>query len=501
MSTTALATRTALWGHQREAVDFALERSAALFAHGMGSGKSLTTIATLEASEASRVLIAAPKSVVEVWPDQFAQHAGRDWHIWAGQVLGARGPLKNPSVDRRAAACVDGYSAALRLGRPYAAVVNYEAAWQGDMAAALLGTPWDTLVVDESHRVKSPSGKASKLLARIAARVRERGGRVLLLTGTPMPHTPLDLWAQMRALDGGERLGTSYQRFCQAYGAPEEIRVAGGNLRTVYKGIRPDRRAAFEARCADVIHHVTTAEVIDLPPAIDTYVSFDLRPSTAKVYAQLERDMVAELGSGALATASNAMVLPLRLAQVTSGYLPDADTGEPHAIDPDALPEKIVALEERLGDIDQHEPVVVFCRFRRDLDNLRELAQRTGRVYGELSGRTRDGMDGPRMAAHVTLLGCQLQAGGVGIDLTRAAHVVFMSLDFKLAEYQQARARAHRPGQTRPVVYHHLLARDSIDWAIWGALRKREEIVDAVIAALRERSAGPLGTPEKEARP
>lgn len=483
-----IATKTPLWDHQREGVEFALGRPASMLAWGMGAGKSLGVIATLEASSSERVLIAAPKSVVEVWPDQFAQHAGRDWHVWAGRVMGARGPLKNPSVDRRAAACVESYADALRLHRPYAAVVNYEAAWQGDMAEVLLGTPWDTLVIDESHRIKSPSGKASKLLARIAARVRERGGRVLLLTGTPMPHSPLDLWGQMRAIDGGERFGTSYQRFCHQFGAPEEIRVGGGNLRTVYKGLREDRRADFEARCMDVMHHVTTAEVIDLPEAIDTYTAFDLRPATMRVYDTLVRDYVAELDSGAVATAANAMVLPLRLAQVTSGYLPDADTGEPQPIDPDAVPEKIAALEDRLGDIPADEPVVVFCRFRRDLDNLRGVAARLGRRYGELSGRTRDGMNGPRMAEHVTLLGCQLQAGGVGIDLTRAAHAVYLSLDFKLADYAQSRARVHRPGQTRPVVYHHLLARDTIDWAIWGALRKREEIVDAVIASIRERA-------------
>ena len=483
-----IATKTPLWDHQREGVEFALGRPASMLAWGMGAGKSLGVIATLEASSSERVLIAAPKSVVEVWPDQFAQHAGRDWHVWAGRVMGARGPLKNPSVDRRAAACVESYSDALRLHRPYAAVVNYEAAWQGDMAEVLLGTPWDTLVIDESHRIKSPSGKASKLLARIAARVRERGGRVLLLTGTPMPHSPLDLWGQMRAIDGGERFGTSYQRFCQRYGAPEEIRVAGGNLRTVYKGIRADRADDFHGRIADVMHHVATHEVIDLPDAIDTYAAFDLRPASLRAYHQLERDLITELDSGAFATAANAMVLPLRLAQVTSGYLPDADTGDPWPIDPDAVPEKIAALEDRLGDIDPSEPVVVFCRFHRDLDNIREVAERTGRVYGELSGRSRDGMDGPRMAEHVTLLGAQLQAGGVGVDLTRAAHCVFYSLDFKLADHQQARARVHRPGQTRPVVYHYLLARDTIDWAIWGALRKREEVVDAVIAALKERA-------------
>jgi SNF2 family DNA or RNA helicase len=89
------------------------------------------------------------------------------------------------------------------------------------------------------------------------------------------------------------------------------------------------------------------------------------------------------------------------------------------------------------------------------------------------------------MDPHIDVAAVQLQSGGVGIDLTRARHAIYYSLDFRLADHEQSRARLHRPGQTRPVVYTYLLTEGTIDRAIHGALRKRQQVVDAVLAYLK----------------
>lgn len=488
MTLTASRERTELWPHQQAALDALDGQDGFYLAHSMGCGKSRTAIEAVERRGLRRVLIVAPKSVVAVWPDQFAQHAAGEWTCWHGQVMGARGPKKNPSVAERAAACIQAQSGALRLGRPFAAVVNYEAFWQGDMAELALGGQWDALILDEAHRIKMPGGKASKLAARVGERVRAQGGLVLALSGTPMPHSPLDLWAQIRALDGGDRLGTSYQRFCQHFAKYDEIRVAGGMTRNVPKGLRPDRADDFTGRVAPVMHHVETAEVLDLPETSDLYRTFELSPKAQRIYAQLERDLIAEItadeeqGVDSVVTAANAMVNVLRLAQVTSGYAVDADTGAVHEIDQG----KEQLLRDILLDIPPGEPVVVFARFRHDLDRIERVAGELGRRYGELSGRRRDALDGPRLAEGVTLAGVQTQSGGVGLDLTAARHCVMYTLDFRLADYLQARARVHRPGQDRHVNYFHLLAENTIDRAVFGALRAREEVIDAVITTIKE---------------
>lgn len=477
--------RAALWEHQEEALRFADGKPGVLLAHAMGSGKTRTTIELIERGDATRVLVLCPKSVVGVWPDQLDQHAHRDWHTWNGLVLGARGPLTNPTVARRSEALVQQYTTAIKLGLPFCAVVNYEASWAPQMAAALLGTPWDVLVLDESHRLKSPSGKASRFAARLATKIRDRGGRVVALTGTPMPHTPLDIFAQMRVIDGGERFGTAYHPFLQRYGQGEQIYVAGGKQQTIYTGVRPERMSLFKTQLADVMHQVHQDDVdtrLGLPEAVDLYRTCQLSPPTRRVYDQLERNLIADLGEGVV-TAANAMVLVLRLAQATQGFARDADTGETRQLaDP---PEKAALLADVLQDIT--EPVVVFCRFRHDLDQVERIAGDMGRSYGELSGRRRDGLTAESRMADVDILGAQLQSGGVGIDLTRASVGIYFSLDFKLAEHDQSRKRLHRPGQRRRVRFIHLLAEDTVDQAVWRALNQRREVIDSVLKTINEK--------------
>lgn len=484
-----------LWDHQKAAFKRAVYRRGFLLAHDMGTGKTATAVALLEDDQAKRVLILCPKNVVGVWPAQLNGpldppgpqdgFSPRSWEVWSGRVMGARGPKKNPSVDERAAALIRANTDAIKLGRPFAAVVNYEASWQGEMKALLLGTEWDAIICDESHRLKKPSGKASKHAAAIAERVRNRGGRALCLTGTPMPHTPLDIWAQMRVVDGGKRLFTSFRQFCTHYGEAETIYIPGGKQRSVYKDVRPDRKAGFARLVAEVTDTVKASDVLDLPDSTDRHVSIELAPPVRQAYDELEKHGIAQVEEGTL-TAANAMVELLRLAQASSGFGRDVDTDREIPLNPGQRPDKAAALADLLEDLPAREPVVVFARFRSNLDAIEEVATSLGRRYGELSGRRRDGLTAEsRMAPDVDVIGVQLQSGGVGIDLTRARVAVYYTLDFALADYKQSRARLVRPGQTRPVLFLHLVARNTVDHAVYGALRKREEVIDAVIASLQ----------------
>lgn len=483
---TATATeRPALWPHQTEAVNFALQRDGAMLAIGMGGGKTRCSIEIADLTAARRVLVICPKSVVGVWPRELEQHSIRTWHVWGGEVRGARGVLANPTVPQRATAMLQADVAALKIGRPFCAVTNIEAAWRGDMGMATLGIPWDLVILDESHRLKSPTGKASAHAARVCDRVRARGGRVLALTGTPTPHTPLDLWAQLRALDGGQRLSTSVVRFRQRFGKPETIRVGGGQQRTIYKDVLPEKVDELAALAGQVIYRVDQDKLdglLGLPETADTFRFCHLDPETRKVYDRLEKDLVADLSDGNVVVAANSMVLVTRLAQMSGGFAKDPAGNLVHVSTP---PEKARLLADVLEDLAPGEPVVVFCRFHADLDAVQAVAHDLGLRYGELSGRRRDGLTSDsRMNPDVDLLGCQIKAGGVGIDLTRARYAVFYSLAFELADYLQARKRVHRPGQRQRTTYIHLLAENTIDRAVYGALRRRENAVNAVLDRL-----------------
>ena len=75
----------------------------------------------------------------------------------------------------------------------------------------------------------------------------------------------------------------------------------------------------------------------------------------------------------------------------------------------------------------------------------------------------------------------QIQSGGTGIDLTRAAYCVYLSAGFSLGDYEQSLARVHRPGQERTVFYYHIIARDTVDQRVYDALRDRKQVVEAVL--------------------
>ena len=138
-----------------------------------------------------------------------------------------------------------------------------------------------------------------------------------------------------------------------------------------------------------------------------------------------------------------------------------------------------------MSDLPVTEPVVVFCRFRADLEEVRAAAAELGRPYAEVSGTTKELERW--QAGDATILGVQIQSGGLGIDCTRAAYAFYYSLGFSLGDYEQSLARLRRPGQTRCVRYYHLVARHTVDEQVYAALRDRRVVVDAVMEKLTKR--------------
>jgi SNF2 family DNA or RNA helicase len=323
--------------------------------------------------------------------------------------------------------------------------------------------------VHNCHRLKSAAGKQSRTASRISDRVPFRLG----LTGTPMPHSPLDVYAQFRALDKSI-YGTTHAAFKARYA------VMGGYQQHQVVAFRDldDLRERMDR----VTYRCKAGDVLSLPEFTDVTYTCALDKRTRQVYDAMEQDFVAMLEAGVI-TADNALVKLLRLAQIANGHATteDGDSTQLGTEKRDLLAE---VLDDLHGDYDavRQEPVVVFTRFRPDLRAIREVAREKGLRDGELSGTHND-----LQAWHdgdVDLLAVQLQAGGVGIDLTRARYCVYYSHDFSLGNDAQTRARVHRPGQTRAVTYIHLVAQDTIDEDIRAALEKRADVVETVLAGL-----------------
>ena len=467
--TPGLRFKTKPWRHQEAALFFALDlfglrdakrkiSDGALLAMGMGTGKSKVTIDLIENLDARLVLIACPLRVCEVWPEQIEQHASDSYRVL---VLGADAGSVQDKRDQAEAAM----KLAAVKNQPLVVVINYESMWREPFSSWALTKPWDLVVLDESHRVKEPSGRSSMFVGRL----RDRARRRLCLTGTPLPHSPLDIYGQFRFLDQ-RILGKSFYAFKQRYAT-----YGGFNNKQIvgYRNLEE-----LERIMARITYRVGK-EVLDLPPETRVTYHCDLTPAGRRVYHQLDQDFVAGVASGEV-TAANAMVKLLRLQQITGGSI-KTDDGKEEIVDT----AKRDLLTDTLEDLGRDEPVVIFCRFRADIDAAHAAAKAVGMASLELSGRCDDLQSWKGGTAPVLVV--QISSGGVGIDLTRARYSIYYSLSFSLGEYDQSLARVHRPGQIRPVTQIHLVARHTVDEKIIRALEKRAEVIDSILTEVRNR--------------
>ena len=135
------------------------------------------------------------------------------------------------------------------------------------------------------------------------------------------------------------------------------------------------------------------------------------------------------------------------------------------------------------NNLDKDNKVVVFCRFTNEIRLLERALDGSGVEYVRVSGETKDRIarvkqfnTDPRRRVFIG----QLQIAGIGINLTSASYVVFMTNSYSYGERVQAEDRCHRIGQTKNVTYIDLLYRNTVDINIHRTLRNKESLASMV---------------------
>ena len=444
-------TRTGWWPHQAAALGFLTSllsdgfRGGGLFSD-LGTGKTKVAVGLLDHFEANFVLVVGPLSAMTVWHGELRKHSTRPWQI----VL----PKRSVSVAERLRR-IELRRRQVR-GVPFLVAMNYEAVFREPFASWAMEQAWDFVVCDELHHAKDPKGRISTFLANLRDRARRRLG----MTGTPIAHSPHDVWAQYRFLDPGV-FPMSFRDFAKRYQVTRDSFT---------------NRDELEAAMAQIAFRVDNS-VLHLPPVLFERRSLPLSPSAMALYRRLERDLVVDYMGGRISR-KNALVRLLRLQQVACGHIRD-DEGRLHVVDH----AKEQMLDELLADV--HEPVVVFAEFLYDLDRIREVAERRRLRVGELSGRRND--LAAWQAGELDVLAVQNDAGAEAVDLSRARLGVFYSLGWSLRTWEQSIGRLHRSGQTRPVVFVYLLVEGTLDERKPRFLERRADLVDALLEDLAER--------------
>lgn len=468
------------WPHQIAAVEFARGLPGVGIDAWMGTGKTLIGFLLLEDRVVRRALVLAPLSVISVWRDKAVEYraAGLVAYDWLVVPLDDRsGTARDKAARVRGAA-----QRADLSSRPLLVVANYESAWREPLASTLREIGFEALVLDESHRIKSPTGSASKWVGRLAATIPFRAA----LTGTPMPHSPLDVFAQMRAIDPSI-FGLSFVRFRAEYAI---VDASAGFPRIM--GMQ--RQEQLSKLLARTWFHVDRS-VLRLPPAMHHRVPVALDAEGRRVYDELEENARAKVADGTI-TPANAGVLLLRLQQVTGGHVGvDVDDWGGERESRRVGSEKKERLVELLDGVPADEPFVVFARFRADLEEIHDAARSLDRKSLELSGSRRE--LARWQAGEAPILAVQVQSGGVGIDLTRACYCALFSLGFSLGDYEQILARVHRPGQTRTTHYYHLVAKSTVDEAVYGSMRKKKDVIASVLEGMLRAKGSERWTPQE----
>lgn len=438
------------------------------FLYEMGCGKTLTAIATMGAAyqmgAIKKVLIVAPTSVCSVWPKEFDEYADFKYNV--AVLLGEK--QKRLATLRS----LDAFPfKALRV-----AVINYESTWREGLYEALQEWAPDMVIADESQRIKEPSAKQSKALHRLGDIAKYK----LILSGTPIQNNAIDLFSQYRFLDPTV-FGTNFYAFRSRYA------IMGGFDRRQIVGYKDlDKLIQKEHSIA---YRVTKDEALDLPEQTFLNRYIPLEGAAKNLYDRIKRDSFAELENGGQITAPTVLTKLLRLQQFTGGFIQADEGTRPELV----FKGKIDALGDILDDyvIDAGKKLVIFCRFRPEIDLIGEALKKRRIKYAAIFGDIKIEDRGPIVAdfqnnPETKVFLAQIDTAGLGITLTAADTCVYYSVNFNYAAYSQSLARIHRIGQRNACTYIHLVVEKSIDETVLKALARKEDLAKTVVDDWRQ---------------
>ncbi len=437
--------------YQKEAEEFILTHPTAAVFLDLGLGKTVITLTAVEklmrdSFEIRRVLVIAPLRVARTtWPDEIEK-----WDHLKELSYSVAVGTEDERLD------------ALKKGSDITIINRENVEWLVERSGYAFD--FDMLVVDELSSFKNHQAKRFKALMKVRPFLK----RVVGLTGTPSANGLMDLWAEFRLLDMGERLGRYITRYRLKYFEPDR---RSRNVVFSYKPL-PGAETEIEKAIGDITISMSALDYLDMPQKVNITDSVVLSPMEMKRYEDLKRDLYITLGDEEL-TASNAAVLSGKLSQMAGGavYSDDGEVVEIHK-------RKLDALED-LIEANQGKPVLVVYWYRHDKERIlgRWKEARELKTMADIA-------DWNRRQISIGLLNA---SSGHGLNLQSGGNtIVWFSLTWSLELYQQTNARLWRQGQTEGSVFiHHIVVKDTIDERILSVLERKMKVQDALLEAVK----------------
>lgn len=333
---------------------------------------------------------------------------------------------------------------------------------------------FDMIVIDELSSFKNHQSKCFKALMKVRPKVK----RIVGLTGTPASNGLMDLFAEFRLLDMGERLGRFIGQYRNEYFKPDK---QNGYIVYSYKPL-PDAEERIYEKISDITVSMKAVDHLKMPKLISNEYSVKMSESEKEKYKELKEELILEVQDTEI-TAANAAALSNKLCQMSNGAIYD-DDGEIIPIHN----RKLDALEDIIESANG-KPVLVAYWFKHDRTRIAERLHKLGIVYQEIksaesikkwnSGKLQAALIHPASAGH----GLNLQSGG--------NFLVWFGLTWSLELYQQTNARLWRQGQqSETVVIQHIVTKGTVDEKILKALKEKDETQTALMTAVKAELEG-----------
>lgn len=329
--------------------------------------------------------------------------------------------------------------------------------------------PFDMLVIDELSSFKSPSSKRFRSLAKR----RNEFKRIVGLTGTPSPNGLIDLWSQIYLLDGGLALGSKVTHYRDVYFRQRMM----PNYSVKYTIKDEFSKKEIQKKIKPLCVSMSAEEYLKMPQMLFNKISVELSKEEMNQYKFMEENYILSFENGEVVTATSAGVLTCKLLQLSSGAIYNVDK-EPQQFHT----QKIEVLKETIEQlVNSGENVLLFYIFKHEKDRILE-ALKSYKIRCLTDNQ--DVKDWNNKEIQILL--AQPQSTAYGLNLQQGGHhIIWYSLTWNLEHYQQANARLYRQGQDKPVMIHHLIAKDTIDEIVYLALRKKENVQHWLLNSLK----------------
>ena len=428
-----------LRSYQQRLATFLYERDAAFAIAPLGAGKgaaALTAFADLVHDKHRRHgLVIAPKLVATtVWPQEVT--------YWP-HLTHLRVAVLNGGPERRRELL------AAAPARDVTVIGVDLVPWLvAELAAFAADHPlFDLLVIDETSKLKDPTGKRARALLKVAGRFRTRWG----LTGTPRPNSSRDLFMPAAIITDGALWGRAFLPWQKRHFRPRD---PFGREWVALPGAEEQIATEF----GTVAMTVADEDMPDLPPLNIVVTPLTLPDAVMATYRKMARELFAEI-EGRSIEAASPLIATGKLAQLANGFLYDAGADDPvHVHDL-----KIEWLRELVESLDG-EPLLIAYEFIEDLRTIRRAFGPVPALGGATSAREATQLVAAWNAGMLPLLAFHPAAAGHGLNLQHGgSRMAWLSPSWSAELTEQAIARIYRPGQTRHVTIHVCVAAGTVD--------------------------------------